>query len=98
MEMTIKKWGNSLATRIPKAIVDSVGLEIDQEVVIEAVDGKIVITDPVYKNKTVFMGPSRYNGDVPLQFEDLPEIDLVVISHNHYDHFNTCGNALTQGR
>lgn len=44
MEMTIKKWGNSLATRIPKAIVDSVGLEIDQEVVIEAVDGKIVIT------------------------------------------------------
>jgi antitoxin MazE len=44
MQMTIKKWGNSLATRIPKAIVDSVGLQLDQEVKIEAVDGKIVIT------------------------------------------------------
>ena len=44
MQMTIKKWGNSLATRIPKAIVDSVGLEIDQEVEIESIDGKIVIT------------------------------------------------------
>ena len=44
MEMTIKKWGNSLATRIPKAIVDSVGLKIDQEIGIEAVDGKIIIT------------------------------------------------------
>lgn len=44
MQMTIKKWGNSLATRIPKAIVDSVGLQLDQEVDVEAVDGKIVIT------------------------------------------------------
>lgn len=53
------------------------------------IDGRIVITDPVYENNTVFMGPSRFNGDVPLQFENLPEIDLVVISHNHYDHFNS---------
>ena len=44
MQMTIKKWGNSLATRIPKAIVDSVGFLLDQDVKIEAVDGKIVIT------------------------------------------------------
>lgn len=53
------------------------------------IDGKIVLTDPVYENKTVFMGPSRYNGDVPLTFNNIPEIDLVVISHNHYDHFNS---------
>ncbi len=44
MQMTIKKWGNSLATRIPKTIVDSVGLKLDQEVNIESVDGKIIIT------------------------------------------------------
>ncbi len=44
MQMTIKKWGNSLATRIPKAVVESVGLKLDQEVNIEAVDGKILIT------------------------------------------------------
>ncbi len=42
--MIIKKWGNSLATRIPKAIVESVGLQLDQKVNVEAVDGKIVIT------------------------------------------------------
>ena len=44
MQMTIKKWGNSLATRIPKGIVESVGLKLDQEVDIEAVNGKIIIT------------------------------------------------------
>lgn len=44
MQMTIKKWGNSLATRIPKAVVESIGLHYNQEVDIEAVDGKIIIT------------------------------------------------------
>ena len=44
MNMTIKKWGNSLATRIPKAVVESINLRLDQEVVIEAVNGKIIIT------------------------------------------------------
>lgn len=44
MNMVIKKWGNSLATRIPKAIVDSIDLHLDQEVEIEAVNGKIIIT------------------------------------------------------
>ncbi len=53
------------------------------------IDGKIVLTDPVYSNKTVFLGPGRYNGNVPLNIDGLPEIDLVLISHNHYDHLNS---------
>jgi len=52
------------------------------------IDGKLILADPVFNSKTVFMGPSRYNGDVPLNIEDLPEIDVVIISHNHYDHLN----------
>jgi L-ascorbate metabolism protein UlaG (beta-lactamase superfamily) len=52
------------------------------------IDGKIILTDPVYSNKTVFMGPSRFNGDVPLDINELPEVDVVIISHNHYDHLN----------
>lgn len=48
MQMTIKKWGNSLATRIPKAVVDSIGLHLNQAVDIEAVDGKIIITPGKY--------------------------------------------------
>lgn len=53
------------------------------------IDGKIILTDPIYFNKTVFLGPGRYNGDVPFDIDKLPEIDLVVISHNHYDHLNS---------
>ena len=50
MHMTIKKWGNSLATRIPKAVAESVDLHLDQNVDIAAVDGKIIIT-PIKKKK-----------------------------------------------
>lgn len=53
------------------------------------IDGKIVLTDPIFENRTAFMGPSRYNGDVPLNIDNLPEIDLVLITHNHYDHLNS---------
>lgn len=50
MHMTIKKWGNCLAARILKTIAQSVNLRCDQEVDIEAVNGKIVIT-PVTEKK-----------------------------------------------
>lgn len=44
MQMIIKKWGNSLAARIPKSVVESADLHLDQLVDIKAVNGKIVIT------------------------------------------------------
>jgi antitoxin MazE len=50
MEMIIKKWGNSLATRIPKAIAETIGLYCDQAVNIEAKDNRIIIT-PKFKQK-----------------------------------------------
>jgi len=53
------------------------------------IDGKIILTDPIYFNNTAFLGPGRYNGDVPFDINELPKIDLAVISHNHYDHLNT---------
>lgn len=53
------------------------------------IDGKIILADPIFEKQTAFMGPSRYNGDVPLNIDKLPEIDVVLISHNHYDHLNS---------
>jgi len=53
------------------------------------IDGKIILTDPVFDDRTVFLGPSRYNGKVPFNIDELPEMDLVLISHNHYDHLNS---------
>ena len=43
MKTRIKKWGNSLALRIPKAFANEVGLEQDSPVEVSLEDGKLVI-------------------------------------------------------
>jgi L-ascorbate metabolism protein UlaG (beta-lactamase superfamily) len=52
------------------------------------IDGYKIMTDPVFEKSVSFFGPSRYNGDVPLETTQLPELDMVIISHNHFDHLN----------
>ena len=52
--------------------------------------GKTVLTDPIFSERASpvsFNGPKRV---VPpaRQLEELPDIDLVVISHAHYDHLD----------
>lgn len=49
-----------------------------------------VLIDPVFSQRASpfsFMGPRRL-APVPFAVEQLPEIDIVVISHNHYDHLD----------
>lgn len=55
------------------------------------VDNKNILTDPVWSDRvgpmSNFIGPRRY---MPpgIPWEKLPPIDIVVISHNHYDHMD----------
>lgn len=49
-------------------------------------DGKRIIIDPVFDNAApIPFVVSRYV-DLPIKRKDLPNIDYVVITHNHYDH------------
>lgn len=53
-------------------------------------DGKRILTDPVWGPRTSpspHFGPKRFH-EMPLALEDLPELDAVVISHDHYDHLD----------
>lgn len=54
------------------------------------IDGLKVLTDPVWGERVSpleWLGPARYYAP-PLALEDLPELDAVVISHDHYDHLD----------
>ncbi|KAI8081710.1 beta-lactamase superfamily domain-containing protein, partial [Halteromyces radiatus] len=54
------------------------------------VNGFNVLFDPIFScrcSPVQFVGPKRYT-EAPCDFEDLPKIDAVVISHNHYDHLD----------
>jgi L-ascorbate metabolism protein UlaG (beta-lactamase superfamily) len=49
-----------------------------------------ILTDPVWSERTSpvsFAGPKRMRPP-GIRFEDLPDIDIVLISHNHYDHLD----------
>ncbi|WP_419175392.1 MBL fold metallo-hydrolase [Desulfosediminicola sp.] len=52
------------------------------------IDGFSVLTDPVFEEKVSLVGPSRFNGELPLDPDYIPAVDVVLISHNHYDHLN----------
>ena len=49
-----------------------------------------IITDPVFeKNMGPFIfGPKRYV-DPAIELKDIPEINLFILTHNHYDHLST---------
>ena len=49
----VKKWGNSLALRIPKAFATDVQLENDSVVEVSLVDGQIVIKPVAATNWTL---------------------------------------------
>ncbi|GLB43038.1 putative beta-lactamase superfamily domain containing protein [Lyophyllum shimeji] len=53
--------------------------------------GARILFDPVFSDRcspSQWVGPKRYTPP-PCAIEDIPEIDAVVISHNHYDHLDT---------
>jgi antitoxin MazE len=50
MEVTVKKWGNSAAVRIPAGVMKAANLALDEAVDVREEAGRIVI-EPVRKKK-----------------------------------------------
>ncbi len=53
-------------------------------------DGVRVLTDPMWSERASpisWLGPQRWY-EAPIALEDLPKLDAVVISHDHYDHLD----------
>ena len=52
------------------------------------IDGMRVLTDPVWDQRASplrWAGPKRFF-DAPLPLEMMPRLDVVLVSHDHYDH------------
>lgn len=52
--------------------------------------GRTILTDPIFAARSSpvsFAGPARL-ARLPLQLAELPPIDVIVISHTHYDHLD----------
>ena len=54
------------------------------------IDGLRVLTDPVWgprASPSRVAGPKRFQ-PVPVRLSELPPVDLVLVSHDHYDHLD----------
>src|SRR4051812_8557460 len=54
------------------------------------IDGQRVLTDPVWGSRVSpsrVLGPTRLH-PAPVPLADLPQVDAIVISHDHYDHLD----------
>lgn len=52
--------------------------------------GVNILTDPVWSKRASplsWIGPKRYT-EAGIDLENLPHIDLILLSHNHYDHLD----------
>ena len=88
------RWAADLPSAVVKPAAREAGLAITMvghaSVLIQAA-GQNLLVDPVWSERASpsrFAGPRRADGP-GVAFEDLPPIDAVLITHNHYDHLDT---------
>lgn len=88
-----RKWIEATPGPRPPAQVDGADLRvtfINHSTVLLQSGGLNILTDPVWSRRVSpvqFAGPARHRPP-GIRFEDLPAVHVLLISHNHYDHFD----------
>lgn len=88
-----RKWTENKSYPKPPERVDSGQLRvtfINHSTVLIQMDGLNILTDPIWSDRCspfAWIGPKRHRAP-GIALEDLPPIDLILLSHNHYDHLD----------
>ena len=71
MKTTLKKWGNSVAVRIPASVLDATRLHLDEDVDVRAEKGRVII-EPIrrkfYSLEDLIKGINALNLPKPIDF------------------------------
>jgi L-ascorbate metabolism protein UlaG (beta-lactamase superfamily) len=63
---------------------------VNHSTILIQLDGLNILTDPVWSERASplsWLGPRRHRPP-GLRLEDLPALDVILVSHNHYDHMD----------
>ena len=88
-----EKWIDITPGPPPAACVDGDDLHItyiNHSTFLIQLAGLNILVDPIWSKRcspVSFAGPKRIHAP-GIRFEDLPRIDVVLITHNHYDHMD----------
>ena len=83
----VENWGRCSAEVDPNLMAVT---WIGHATVLIQTQGINILTDPIWSERASpfsFAGPKRAR-EPGIRFENLPKIDVVLISHNHYDHMD----------
>ena len=81
-------WGADKKDKLRATWIGHASFLIETPAAAGAERGVRILFDPVFSERTSpvgFLGPKRYT-PTPCLVEELPEVDIVCTSHNHYDH------------
>lgn len=96
-------WPNAVAVTQtkPDARVDDLRVTmVGHATVLIQIAGLNILTDPVWSSRASpfsFAGPARVTAP-GIAFDNLPPIDVVLLSHNHYDHLDISTLRRLHGR
>ena len=82
-----------IATSVPPPRVEGEAVRItwiNHASMLIQVAGLNILTDPIWSDRcspVAFLGPKRHHAP-GVRFQDIPKIDAVLLSHNHYDHMD----------
>lgn len=88
-----RKWIDEPAGAPPPARVTGGGIRatfVGHSTVLIQMDGMNILCDPIWSMRASpfsWIGPRRHRAP-GIRFEDLPAIDVVLQSHDHYDHLD----------
>ena len=86
-------WIDNPVQDIPPNRVEGTDLRvsfINHATVLLQTQGVNILTDPVWSDRIGpfnLVGPKRHRAP-GIAFDDLPKVDVMVLSHNHYDHLD----------
>lgn len=90
------RWPPSVATKGIPSLDETLGPDdvavtfVNHATFLIQLSGVNVLTDPIWSKRASplsWIGPTRVRKP-GVAFDDLPHIDLILISHNHYDHLD----------
>jgi len=97
------EWIDSTSQKInrPRQTGDEISVTfINHSTLLIQVDGVNILTDPIFTQRTSsfsWIGPKRVRNP-GINLADLPPIDVILVSHNHYDHLDIESLQLIQAR
>ena len=84
------RWPSPFADRPPERVEGLRVVLVGHATLLVQVAGLNILADPIWSDRASpvrFAGPRRANPP-GIAFDDLPPIDVVLVTHNHYDHLD----------